>query len=71
MLRAAANTLVLGLLFFGFLHSLEVIVPARAIDGKQHWFASITLTNCLLRACPYWLFLNHFQKIPFESLRQK
>ncbi|XP_042180439.1 low-density lipoprotein receptor-related protein 1-like isoform X1 [Oncorhynchus tshawytscha] len=35
MLRAAANTLVLGLLFWGFLHSLEVIVPARAIDAPK------------------------------------
>ncbi|XP_029548487.1 low-density lipoprotein receptor-related protein 1 [Salmo trutta] len=35
MLRATANTLVLGLFFWGFLHSLEVIVPARAIDGPK------------------------------------
>ncbi|KAK6321281.1 hypothetical protein J4Q44_G00082570 [Coregonus suidteri] len=35
MLRATANTLVVGLLFWGFLHSLEGIVPARVIDAPK------------------------------------
>lgn len=35
MLRTAANTLATGLLFLGLLHSLEVIAPGRAIDGKR------------------------------------
>lgn len=35
MLRIAANMLATGLLFLGFIHNLEVIAPARAIDGKQ------------------------------------
>lgn len=37
MLRTVANMLVTGLLFLGLLHSLEVIAPARAVDGKQSW----------------------------------
>lgn len=36
MLRTAANTLATGLLFLGLLHSLEVIAPGRAIDGKRY-----------------------------------
>lgn len=35
MFRATANTLAVGLFFLGFLHSLEVIVPARAIDAPK------------------------------------
>lgn len=35
MLRTTAGVLAAGLLFVGFLHSLEVIAPARAVDGKQ------------------------------------
>lgn len=38
MLRTTANMLATGLLFLGLLHSLEVIAPGRAIDGKQSWF---------------------------------
>lgn len=41
MLRYTANLLVAGLFFLGFLHSFEVILPARAIDGEY-------LTVCLL-----------------------
>lgn len=34
MMRYTANVLVAGLFFLGFLHSFEVILPARAIDGE-------------------------------------
>lgn len=34
MLRVTADVLVVGLFFLGFLHSFEVVLPARAIDGE-------------------------------------
>lgn len=34
MLRVAAGRLLVGLFFLGVLHSLEVVLPARAIDGE-------------------------------------
>jgi len=34
MLRFAAGRLLVGLFFLGVLHSLEVVLPARAIDGE-------------------------------------
>lgn len=41
MLRTTATTLAAGLLFLGLLHSLEVIAPGRAIDGKQSRFQRV------------------------------
>ncbi|XP_066526626.1 low-density lipoprotein receptor-related protein 1-like isoform X2 [Hoplias malabaricus] len=35
MLRYAADVLVVALLFLGFLHSLEVIIPAIAVDAPK------------------------------------
>ncbi|XP_016534121.1 low-density lipoprotein receptor-related protein 1-like isoform X3 [Poecilia formosa] len=35
MLRIAANVLAAGLLFLGFLHSLEVVAPSRAVDAPR------------------------------------
>ncbi|XP_067287513.1 low-density lipoprotein receptor-related protein 1 isoform X2 [Pseudorasbora parva] len=35
MLRFAAGRLLVGLLFLGVLHSLEVVLPARAIDAPK------------------------------------
>lgn len=46
MLRTTANTLAAGLLFLGLLHSLEVIAPGRAIDGKQRRFHDLKKIFC-------------------------
>lgn len=55
MLRTTANTLATGLLFLGLLHSLEVIAPGRAIDGKQSCFQDNQSQAWMLREikCDY------------------
>ncbi|KAL7837498.1 hypothetical protein SRHO_G00272090 [Serrasalmus rhombeus] len=35
MLRLTADLMAVGLLFLGFLHSMEVILPARAVDAPK------------------------------------
>uniref|UniRef100_A0AAQ5YCC6 EGF-like domain-containing protein n=1 Tax=Amphiprion ocellaris TaxID=80972 RepID=A0AAQ5YCC6_AMPOC len=52
MLRITANMLAAGLLFLGFLHSLEVIAPARAIDVTSEYLLNETrLQGLAPRSC--------------------